>query len=295
MIPFGMTRIGELGSILILLAASCALFAQNDVNSQDQSAVPDVRRILELSVAATQRHWRAWLLYNYLERDENRRLDPAGHVKSEEVDVTRAILVDGIQFGQLVERNGRPPSAEEERKENGEIEKLKRLTPEQRIERLRKDEEENTSLVGEVSRAFDFQFAGEEVVDGRPAWVLQAAPHPGYQAQGKYGKMFSKVAGRLWVDKRDFGWIKVDGYVIQPFSMGLFFARVLRGSHITMEQTRVDEGIWMPQHLEVRAAAKILFFKSLVIDRVLTYTEYTPPPEVVPPADTVDPAVTLTR
>jgi hypothetical protein len=74
--------------------------------------------------------------------------------------------------------------------------------------------------------------------------------------------------------------------------MGLFFARVLRGSHITMEQTRVDEGIWMPQHIEVRAAAKILFFKSLVIDRVLTYTEYTPPPTVVPPAD---PAVTLTR
>jgi hypothetical protein len=53
--------------------------------------------------------------------------------------------------------------------------------------------------------------------------------------------MFSKVAGKLWVDKEDFGWVKVDGYVIQPFSLGLFFARVLRGSHITMEQTRVDE------------------------------------------------------
>ena len=285
-------RICKLGNTVLLLAASCPLFAQNDVNSQDQSTVPDVRRIVESSVAATQRHWRAWLLYNYLERDEDRRLDPAGHVKSEEVDVTRAILVNGIQFGQLVERNGRPPSAEEERKQNGEIEKLKRLTPEQRIARLRKDEEENTSLVGEVLMAFDFQFAGEEVVDGRPAWVLQAAPHAGYQAQGKYGKMFSKVGGRLWVDKQDFGWIKADGYVIQPFSMGLFFARVLRGSHITMEQTRVDEGIWMPQHIEVRAAAKILFFKSLVIDRVLTYTEYSPPPDVVPPPD---PAVTLTR
>jgi hypothetical protein len=213
-------------------------------------------------------------------------------LKSEEVDVTRAILVNGIQFDQLVERNGRPPSAAEEQKQNEEIEKLKHLTPQQRIERLRKEEEENTSLVGEVSWAFDFQFAGEEVVDGRPAWVLQAAPHAGYQAQGKYGKMFSKVGGRLWVDKQDFGWIKADGSVIQPFSMGLFFARVLRGSHITMEQTRVDEGIWMPQHIEVRAAAKILFFKSLVIDRVLTYTEYTPPPTVVPPAD---PAVTLTR
>ena len=77
---------------------------------------------------------------------------------------------------------------------------------------------------------------------------------------------------KLWVD--DLGWIKVDGQVIQPFSMGLFLARVLRGSQIKMEQTRVDDGIWMPEHVEVRAAAKIFFVKSLVIDRVLTYSEY---------------------
>jgi hypothetical protein len=152
------------------------------------------------------------------------------------------------------------------------------MTPEQRAARLRKEEEENTALVAEVPRAFDFQLAGEDVVNGRAAWVLQAAPHPGYQAKGKYGKLFSKVAGKLWVDKQDFGWIKAGGDVIEPFSLGLFLARVLRGSHITMEQTRVDEGLWMPQHIEVRAAAKILFIKSLVIDRVLTYSDYSPPP-----------------
>jgi hypothetical protein len=264
-------RIGRRGRLFALLAASSTVFAQIA-----QSDIPDVRQIVAESVTATQRHWRARTLYSYLERDENRHLDPAGHVRSEELDVSRAILVNGVQFEQLVERNGRPLSTEDERKQKEELDKLKRLTPEQSAERLRKDEEENTSLVGEVPKAFDFQLAGEEVVDGRPAWVLQATPHPGYRAQGTYGKMFSKVAGKLWVDKRDFGWIKVDGYVIQPFSMGLFFARVLRGSHITMEQTRVAEGLWMPQHIEVRAAAKILFVKSLVIDRVLTYSEYEP-------------------
>jgi hypothetical protein len=41
-----------------------------------------------------------------------------------------------------------------------------------------------------------------------------------------------------------------------------------------MEQTRVDGGIWMPERVEVRAAAKIFFVKSLVIDRILTYSEY---------------------
>jgi hypothetical protein len=50
--------------------------------------------------------------------------------------------------------------------------------------------------------------------------------------------------------------------------------RLLRGSHITMEQTRIDDGIWMPERVEVRAAARIFFVKSLVIDRVLTYSEY---------------------
>jgi len=229
---------------------------------------------MEASIAATQRDWKARLQYTYIERDENRRRDLAGRVKSEDVEVSKMILVNGVPFEQLVERNGQPPSAEQERKQKRELDKLRRETPEQRAERLRKQQEENTSIVKEVPKAFDFQVVGEEAVNGRPAYVLQATPHPGYHAQGKYGNMFSKVAGKLWVDKQDLGWIKVDGRVIQPFSMGLFLVRLLRGSHITMEQTRVDDGIWMPERIEVRAAARIFFVKSLVIDRVLTYSEY---------------------
>jgi hypothetical protein len=261
------------------------LFAQADtspVKSQNRSSAPDARQIMEASIAATQRAWKARLHYTYMERDEDRRLDLAGHVKSENVEVSKTILVNGVPFDQLVERNGHPPSAAQERKQKGELDKLKRETPEQRAQRLRKQEEENTSIVQEVPKAFDFQIVGEESVNGRPAYVLQATPHPGYHARGKYGSMFSKVAGKLWVDKQDLGWIKVDGQVIQPFSMGLFLVRLLRGSHITMQQTRVDDGIWMPERVEVRAAARIFFVKSLVIDRVLTYSEYRLPQTGVP-------------
>jgi hypothetical protein len=141
----------------------------------------------------------------------------------------------------------------------------------------------------EVPKAFDFQLVGEETVNGRPAYVIQATPHPGYQGQGKYGKMFSKVEGKLWVDKQDLARIKVDGQVNRPFSMGLFLVRVLRGSEIKMEQTRVDGGIWMPERVEVRAAAKVFLVKSLVIDRVLTYSEYRLPQTDVPAIK--DPAI----
>ena len=122
--------------------------------------------------------------------------------------------------------------------------------------------------------AFDFHLISEEMAEGGPAYVLQATPHPGYHAHGKYGKMFSKVEGKLWVDKEDFGWIKVDGQVTQSFSMGLFVARVQRGSHIILEEASVGDDVWVPRHLEMRASARILFLKSLDIDRILTYSDY---------------------
>jgi hypothetical protein len=270
-------RISKHRNGIFFLAASSVLFAQSNdflVKSQNYSNASEVRQIVESSIAATERSWQARLQYTYMERDEDRRLDSEGRVKSEEVDVSRMILVNGVPLEQLLERNGQPPPAAEERKEKETVDKLKREATEQRAERIRNEAEETTSLLREIPKAFDFKLVGEEVFNGRPAYILQAVPHPGYQAQGKYGKMFSKLEGKLWVDKQDLGWIKADGHVIQPFSIGLFLARVLRGSHITMEQTRVDGGIWMPEQIEIRAAAKIFFIKSLVIDRVLSYSEY---------------------
>jgi hypothetical protein len=275
--PIRSIPVSALGTVITLLAAWCALFAQRDsspVRSQSLSSAPDVHQIIEASIAATQRHWQARLHYTYQERDERRRRDSEGRLRSEDVTITRTILVQGVPFDQLVEHNGKPLAADEERKQSQKLDQLKRETPEQRAERVRKREEEDISVVRELPKAFDFQLVGEEVVKGRPAYVLQATPHPGYQPQGKYGKMFSKVEGRLWVDKQDLGWIKADGQVIQPFSMGLFLVRLLSGSHITMEQTRVDNGIWMPQRIEVRATAKVFFVKNLVIDELLTYSNY---------------------
>ena len=59
-------------SVLIMLAASAVLFAQSEeflVKSQNHSTVPEVRRIVDSSIAATQRHWQARLHYTYMERD----------------------------------------------------------------------------------------------------------------------------------------------------------------------------------------------------------------------------------
>ena len=261
--------------LLVTFAASAALFGQSSgpAKPQNYADVVDVRQIVGQSVAATERSWQARDHYTYMERDEDRRLDSDGQVKSENIDVTRMIIVNGARFEQLLEHNGQPPSAIEQRKRDGDLDKLKHETPEQRTERLLKDQE-NRSFLRDVLDAFDFQLIGEDVLGSRPAYVFKATPHPGYHAHGKYGKMFSKVEGKLWVDKQDFGWIKVDGVVTQSFSMGLFVARVERGSHIILEQTSVGDAVWVPNLIEVRATARILLLKSLDINKILTYSDY---------------------
>ena len=51
---------------------------------------------------------------------------------------------------------------------------------------------------------------------------------------------------------------------------------MLPGSHVTPEQTRISEGMWLPKRIEARASASIFFIKTLVIDRILTYSDYRP-------------------
>jgi hypothetical protein len=267
----------RIGTLLVMGIASTALFAQSggQDKSQNHASVLNARQIVGQSVAATERSWQARDHLIYVKRDEDRRLESAGKMKSENVEVTRMSFVNGARFEQLIEHNGKLPSVTEQRKSDDDLAKLTRETPEDRAARLRNDQE-NRAFLHDVVEAFDFELIGEEVVEGRSAYVLHATPHPGYHGRGKYGKLLANVEGKLWIDKQDFGWIKVDGHVTQSFSMGLFVARVQRGSHVILEQTCVGDAVWVPKRLEVRASARILFVKSLDVDRVLTYSDYLP-------------------
>jgi hypothetical protein len=265
----------RIATVLVVVSTSSLLFAQSGGRGtrQDNSSSSDALHIMSLSIVAAERSLLARDRYTYVERDQDRRLDVHGQLKSENVDVTRMILVNGARFEQLVERNGQLPSAEERKKLDQDFEKLKHETPQERTARQRK-ELENRSVLRDLLEGFDYRLLDEEVLGGRAAYVLQVTPHPGYHARGKYGKMFSEVEGKLWIDKSDFGWIKVEGQVTQSFSMGLFVARVQRGSRIVLEQTNLGDAVWVPQRLEARGSARILFLKSLTVERIFTYSDY---------------------
>jgi hypothetical protein len=248
----------------VLIFASTVLFGQ-----------PTGLEIIRRSIATAERGWKTQQAYKYTERSEERHVDSRGKVKSADVDVTRIVFINGVPFEETIGHNGGPPTSTQKRKDQEKLRKLKAETPAERSARLQK-EQENRTFLQEVPEAFNFRVIGTEQINGRPAWVLEPTPKPGYRAHSKYGKMFSKVRGTLWVDQQDYGWVKVDATVIEPIPMGLFLARIQRGSHIFFEQTRVADGIWLPKRIEVTAAARVLFVMNYTVDELITYSDYLP-------------------
>jgi hypothetical protein len=242
----------------------------------------DARQIAERSIAVANRNWAARHSYTYVECDEESRLDSEGRKKSTDVRVSRTLFVNGDTIEQAVSHNGGLPTPEQKRKDQELLRRWRSETLRERTARLR-EKKENRAFLNEVINAFNFRLLGEQIIDGRPAYILEAMPKSGYHTHSKYGNMFSKVHGKLWIDEEEFGWIKVDANVVAPFSMGLFLARVQPGTHIVFEQTRVAEGTWLPKRIEIKAEAKIIFLKNYQMQEVITYSEYHPtePAQVV--------------
>jgi hypothetical protein len=245
------------------------------VSSTILVAQSDDREVAQRSVFAAERNWKTRQSYAYTVRDEERHLDSQGRVKSTDVDVSKAVLVNGYSIEQTVSHNGGRPTAAKKKKEDDSLRKRRNETPSGEATRLR-EEKESRAFIDEVPDAFNFRLLGEEIVRGRRAYVLEVTPKPGFHAHSKYGSMLSKVHGKIWVDTQEFGWVKVDVDVMEPFPMGLFLARVQPGSHIVFEQTRVADGIWLPASIEITANAKILFVKNYAMYEVITYSEYLP-------------------
>ncbi len=70
----------QIGALLIVVAASSALFAQDSAPDKlpNPASVLEARQIVGKSLVATEHSWRAREDYIYVERDEDRRLDSTG-------------------------------------------------------------------------------------------------------------------------------------------------------------------------------------------------------------------------
>jgi len=219
--------------------------------------------------------------YTYIERQVEHRLDGQGNVAKTEIRTSEVLEVYGEQVEKLIAKDDKPLSEQEAKKEDDKIQKIidkrKNESDEERRKRLAKEEkerDEDRQFVLEIADAFDFRLLGSEVIDGHDSWVLEGKPHSGYQPKHRDAKMLSKVEGRIWIDKVEAQWVKLDITAIDTITFGLFLARIHKGARVVVEQTRVNDEVWLPKHVEFRLDAKLALVKTYREDVEQTFRDY---------------------
>jgi hypothetical protein len=207
--------------------------------------------------------------YTYTERQETHKLDGKGNVKSTESETFEVLQIYGETVQKRVAKNDQPLSAKDAAKEDEKIQKIidKRRNEsdsdrEKRIKKEEKEREEGREFVKEVADAYDFAMVRVEAIDGRPAWVIDASPHPGYVAKRREAKLLSKIVGRIWIDQSESQLVKIDCRVTDTISLGLFLARLHEGTRIVYEQTRVNDEVWLPRHTAVHVDVRLALLKN---------------------------------
>ncbi len=104
--------------------------------------------------------------------------------------------------------------------------------------------------------------------------MIDAEPRPGFKPHGEGAKFLPKFRFRIWIDKAEGQWIKLDAQAIDTVSLGLFLARVHKGSRIVIEQTRVNDEVWLPRHVAVNVDVRLALVKNFDIAEDVTYRDY---------------------
>jgi len=241
----------------------------------------DPREIFRRSVEKDQINRALRQQYTFLEKSVEREFDKNGKSKKTESTVHDVSILYGHQFRRLIEKDGKPLSAKDQQKEKEKLDKFTaKWTHEtaeekkKRLERREKNREKGAAFLREIPDAYDLRLLGDEKVDGKDAWVIQAEPHPGYRPKVSEAKYFSKIHGKIWIDKAEYQWVKVDAETIDTISFGLILFRLYKGSRLQFEQARVNDEIWLPRLQRIQAGARLGIFLKASYDGVTTYENY---------------------
>lgn len=219
--------------------------------------------------------------YTYIERQLQNSVNRKGEIKSSEVKTFEVLEIYGEQVERLTEKDGKPLSPKDAAKEDEKIQKIIDKSKNEsegarrkREEHEAKDREDSRKFVTEVADAYNFKLIGTEPVGGGEAWVIDCEPRPGYVPHIKEGKFLAKFHGRVWVDKADLQLAKMDVECLDTISWGLFLARFHKGSRLMLEQTRVNDEVWLPAHVTAKIDVGLGLVKNFDVDLEQSFRDY---------------------
>ena len=258
--------------------------AQTGAEQAPVSTLPptdDPREIVRRSIELDHRTLELARNYTCQQREVIDHLDKHGKVKSTEIKTFDINFYFGEEYARLTAENDKPLSPEAQKKEDEKLEKFlaryRDESPEQGEKRLakeKKEREQGRAFLRDVVNAYDFRLVGNERVDGVDTYVIDATPRPDFKPTQPHADMLKKIKGRLWIEKKDYNWVKVDAQAMDTISFGFFLFRIHPGSRFVLEKKLVKNEVWLLKSLDIDGGARIALFKNENIRQEDSFSNY---------------------
>ena len=249
--------------------------------SKKEISPEELRDLVRRAMENDQENYRKQKDLTHVERQKIEHMDGDGKTKKTEIVTKEILILYGDRMERVIERDDKPLSEAEKRKEDEkfdkEVGKLQKESDEQRQKRIAKYEEQSKKareFVQEVAQAFNFKLEGEEMVNGRPAYVVSGEPRPGYKPNSREGKILAKTRGKMWIDIASTHWVKLDVEFTDTVSFGWILARVRPGTRISIDQNLFRDDVWVPEKVRFNLDARVGLFKQLFENVDVTYRDW---------------------
>jgi len=272
---------GKAGTVLLLFGLLAV--APNRIQAQQPSpkgggsspAAPS--QVLREAVAGAKNAEHALYLYERIERVEARK--DASDAAPLSVRVSRAVPagtgITRISLG----ADGKPGDADYYRAELAKL--LNFLTwaaatgPSQRdaYQKVQKKQKDRDDLIEATQHAFIFTYVDQEPRGERMLAKYRMEPNPTFKSSNRATSIFSKVKGFVWVDDSSHELARVEGEITEDISLGIFLAKVYKGSRFRQERYEVAPGLWLPTVTQYDFDGR-KFFSSFGVHEKTFYSAY---------------------
>jgi hypothetical protein len=232
------------------------LSAETETGTPD---LPDVEEILDRAIATAkeQQESGAESAYTYLMTVRSEKLDKKGLPKKVETRLYENILLPGGSFERLIEKDGRPLTEKEKRKEAKREKKYR--------EKLEKgedpdDNEDSMAFDEELIGRYDFALEGIENIEGRPAFVISFKPKPGkLPARRRIERALNKSRGVIWIDRESYALSRIEFELIESIRIWWGIIGSISKMSGILHFQRIDEEISFPSNFDFYIKGRMLF------------------------------------
>ena len=267
---------------VFLLASVLFLFAGSSETAQEAVAVraadkPNDHALFDRVVENQKKSDAAMDQYERLERVEIHKVN--GVDQSTEVKVSRVVPA-GTGAAHLP--MGTDGKISDQNAYRAELEKLEKAlvwaaetgrTQRDAYEKIAKKRKDRDELIGAARAAFLFTLIGSEQRDGRLLLKYSMNPNPAFKPTSRATSIYPRVRGTVWVDEASGELARIEGEVTEDISLGLFLARVYKGSRFMQERYEMVPGVWLPSFSQYDFDGR-KFLSSFSLHELTFYSHY---------------------